>query len=50
MEKINECTNCGWQGSNDQKIDIMQPDGMGLLTCPKCGCGEFFLEALEDEK
>jgi predicted nucleic-acid-binding Zn-ribbon protein len=44
MKKVNECTQCGWQGNDEQKVDIMQPDDMGLLTCPKCGCGEFYVE------
>lgn len=44
MQKKNECIKCGWQGNDDNKVNIMQPDGMGLLTCPICGCGEFFLE------
>jgi len=41
---INECIQCGWQGTDEQKIDVPQSDGMGLLTCPKCGHGEFYLE------
>ena len=45
MKNVNECTECGWQGTDEQKVDIMQPDGMGLLTCPSCGCGEFYVEA-----
>lgn len=44
MNKVYECTKCGWQGTCEQKVDIMQPDGMGLLTCPSCGCGEFYVE------
>lgn len=44
MKNVNECTECGWQGTDEQKVDIMQPDGMGLLTCPSCGCGEFYVE------
>lgn len=45
MKNVNECTECGWQGTDEQKVDIMQPDGMGLLTCPSCGCGHFYVEA-----
>lgn len=44
MKEVNECTQCGWQGNDEEKVDIMQPDGMGLLTCPECGCGEFYVE------
>lgn len=46
MKNVNECTECGWQGTDEQKVDIMQPDGMGLLTCPSCGGGEFYVEPL----
>lgn len=44
MEETNECVKCGWLGNDVEKIDILQSDGMGLLTCPKCGNGEFYLK------
>jgi len=43
MSKQSECTQCGWCGTDEQKIDIPQSDGMGLLTCPKCKNGEFYV-------
>jgi hypothetical protein len=42
-DKVNECIQCGCLCNDEEKFDIIQPDGMGLLTCPMCGCGEFYV-------
>lgn len=41
-----ECTNCGWRGTDDQKIERMDTlfTGAMVSTCPMCGCIEFYMQ------
>ena len=50
MEATNkqECTDCGWTGSDKEKQPVKESIGVDLLTCPKC-CGiSFFTAPLEE--
>lgn len=42
---INECTECGWIGSDKEKVSVPDKvyEDMWCLTCPSCGCNEFYV-------
>lgn len=44
MDEEDECTECGWQGSNEDKSTRKESDGFTTtLVCKKCGHDEFYV-------
>lgn len=43
MEEIEECAECRWEGTDDQKHRRKEPDSsVTTLVCPKCGNEDFY--------
>ena len=43
MSKIHECVECGWLGTNEEKVAKKETQHSDILICPKCGYNEFYL-------
>jgi hypothetical protein len=49
--KTFECTNCGWVGTESEKIEIPDKESVlnaNFLACPKCEGVEFYINNEQD--